>query len=362
MSKRTRPRFFLGSATLRAGNGGIARVGRMTAQALIDAGADLKMVSYLDDEPLDIGGVAVACAHGSKLAFLTRCQVAAPARTHFIYDYAGMARAHPILPGLRRPYAVWMHGIEAWEDMRPEIGTALRRADLVLVNTHHTLARFEALHGRLPQARVCLLGTEEDNEASTPDFSDPPTAMILGRMWKEQGQKGHAELIDCWPSVVARVPEARLLIVGGGNSRPELEAMARRSSVSQQIEFTGFVPESEINRVWKRAHVLALPSRQEGFGLVYIEAMQRGLPVIASRQDAGQEINVDGETGYNVDLDQPGALAEAIADLLGDRAKCAAMGAAGQKRWKFHFRYSAFRSRVLDELSAFAGTRLTACV
>jgi phosphatidylinositol alpha-1,6-mannosyltransferase len=102
-----------------------------------------------------------------------------------------------------------------------------------------------------------------------------------------------------------------------------------------------------------------MPSRQEGFGIVYIEAMRRGLPVIASWQDAGQELNIDGNTGYNVDLDRPGELGARIADLLGNREKCAAMGAAGRQRWREHFRYSAFRSRILEHLSAFSEARLT---
>jgi phosphatidyl-myo-inositol dimannoside synthase len=111
-------------------------------------------------------------------------------RTHFIYDYAGIARAHPLLRIERRP---WLHGLEAWESMRPEIGAALRRADLVLVNSNYTLARFEHLHGSLPRGRVCWLATEEDDSScEVASFSNPPTALILARLWKEEGGKGHA--------------------------------------------------------------------------------------------------------------------------------------------------------------------------
>ena len=84
-----------------------------------------------------------------------------------------------------------------------------------------------------------------------------------------------------------------------------LRAQADASAAASNIEFTGFLPQGQIDALWSRAHVFAMPSRQEGFGLVYIEAMRRGLPVIASTQDAGQEINLHGVTGFNADT-RPG--------------------------------------------------------
>ena len=97
--------------------------------------------------------------------------------------------------------------------------------------------------------------------------------------------------------------------------------------------------------LWRRCTVMAMPSRGEGFGLVYIEAMRYGVPAIASVQDAAQEVNVDSVTGFNVNLDHPQELPERIVQLLRDRDTAAAMGRAGQARWAEHFRYSAFRQR-----------------
>ena len=88
-----------------------------------------------------------------------------------------------------------------------------------------------------------------------------------------------------------------------------------------------------------------MPSRQEGFGIAYAEAMRYGLSVIASRQDAGQEVNVDGVTGYNVDLDAEGALADRLIALLSSREMASAFGAAGARRWAEHYRYSQFKAR-----------------
>jgi phosphatidylinositol alpha-1,6-mannosyltransferase len=90
-----------------------------------------------------------------------------------------------------------------------------------------------------------------------------------------------------------------------------------------------------------------MPSRGEGFGLVYIEAMRQGVPVIASIHDGAREVNVDGETGYNVDLDQSGELTARLITLLSHPVLRHRMGAAGQQRWHEHFRLACLRSRLL---------------
>jgi phosphatidylinositol alpha-1,6-mannosyltransferase len=96
-----------------------------------------------------------------------------------------------------------------------------------------------------------------------------------------------------------------------------------------------------------------MPARGEGLGLAYLEAMRSGVPVIASLQDAGAEINVDGVTGYNVNLERPGELPARIIELLLDRPLRERMGAAGRARWREHFSYSKFRERFLPILRTF---------
>ena len=150
------------------------------------------------------------------------------------------------------------------------------------------------------------------------------------------------------------IPEAQLILVGGGDGLNLLRQIVAESPARDNIRVLGFVPEDDMIDIWTRSHVFVQPSWKEGFGLVYIEAMRHGLPVIASRQDAGQEINIDGETGFNVDLDDPETLVTRIVELLSDRAKASRMGAAGVARWKEHFRFSAFRARlsaILDHVT-----------
>jgi phosphatidyl-myo-inositol dimannoside synthase len=142
-------RILVAAATLAPGQGGIASVARMTRHALEMSGHTVSALSYLDDAAIGEAARATA-ARGSKVLFAVLVHGAAIGCRSMIFDSAGLARARLRLPGVRRPYAVWMHGVEAWEDLRPEAEASLRGAALVLVNSKYTLARFERLHGVLP--------------------------------------------------------------------------------------------------------------------------------------------------------------------------------------------------------------------
>jgi phosphatidylinositol alpha-1,6-mannosyltransferase len=304
-------------------------------------------------------GIPVHAAAHSRARFVADVHLAALRCGHFMYDYPGMGRAHPrYWPPALRPYLCWIHGIEVWEQGRADHLRVARGAAVLVANSGHTLARAAGLHSGIAHAYVCWLGTETDAvpEPWTDPESErarPPTVLILARINADGGYKGHRELIDAWPQVVAAVPDARLLIAGSGAGAGLIAGLAEASSARANIELRGFVPESEIEALWRQADVLAMPSRGEGFGLAYIEAMRQGLPVVASVHDAAPEINLDSITGYNVDLNVPSQLTDRLVQLLRDRDHAKKLGAAGRERWRTHFTYSAFRERfspILDRL------------
>lgn len=338
----------LGAATLQPGGGGIARVARMCAKALIEAGEDVSIISLAADTLINEEIGAAKFCNGSKVSFVARIHAAALNHDRILYDSVGLARAHPRLPARRRNF-VWMHGLEVWEGMRPDYGKALSRANAVFVNSHYTLERHCAHHGPLPSAEVCWLATEDDEPPkAVPTFSGPPTVLVVGRIEATEGFKGHAELLNCWPAVVSRVPQAKLLIAGGGSGLTALHECVRNSPRCGSIEVLGFVPEYEIPALFARSHVFAMPSRQEGFGVVYAEAMRYRLPIVASIHDAGQEINLHGKTGLNVDLHRTRDLPEALCGLLCNPDFARGLGEAGFHRWRQHFSYSRFAHRFMD--------------
>ena len=350
----SRTNMLLAAESLIAKNSGIGRVARLMAKVMSD---------LCEDNSFSLGGVSLSdprnavldwswarpCG-GDRLRYVLGVQSKGIMAREIFYDSLSMARAHFMGPARWRASLTWMHGVEVWEHVRADRLAVAHRIRTLVTNSEYTRQRASKLHAGLERARVCWLGTESDGLLSTKIHWGLPTVLILARIDLDL-HKGHQELITAWPRVVARMPSARLLVAGAGPGFEAIRAAAVCSPVSRHIELTGFVPEDQLPQLWSRATVFAMPSRGEGFGLTYIEAMRYGVPVIASRQDAGQEVNVHGVTGYNINLDTPGDLSEALITLLTEPEKAHAMGEAGCERWRRHFTYSRFKTRFLDLLA-----------
>jgi glycosyltransferase involved in cell wall biosynthesis len=121
-------------------------------------------------------------------------------------------------------------------------------------------------------------------------------------------------------------------VVGEGPCRKAWERIRDSLGLGDRVTFLGTIPRRELADRYRRAAIFCLPSRQEGFGIVFVEAMACGKPVVAARAAAVPETVVDGETGLLVDPDDPAALAQALFALLSDRDRCRAMGEAGRRR------------------------------
>ena len=334
------------------GAGGIAEVARLTAKSLGRRHAT-RSLACLDPESFFYEGVPIEAFRGGRFAFVARAAFAARNATHVVYDFAGTARSGRFSLGRPRPSAVWAHGIEVWDEPRSSRLRALRRAALVLVNSVYTRERASRALRDAARVRICPLGTASDEApAFVGPSQGPPTVLVFGRV--DPGlPKGHDLLIAVWPRVVEAVPEARLLIAGGGGGLDSARALAAGSLATASIAFKGFVSGGEIEALWREATVMAMPSRKEGFGLVYVEAMRHGVPVVASTEDAGQEVNVDGVTGFNVPRDRPDALADTLIRLLRDRDLCAHLGARGVRRWREEYCFSRFDARLNAAMADF---------
>lgn len=348
------PRLRVVSSSFALDQGGIARVGRLMSKALAQSDIEFDLLA-LDDKVADRSlGIGYTTCGGSRARYLSALWPGAVSHTHHFYNHMGLARAHPRLPLVKRPYMTWIFGIDAWGPVKPAYLAAAHGASRILSISNFTKERASRENAVFERAKVCWLATEEDESPATPaSFSGPPTVLVVSRISSLEGYKGHDALIALWPEISAAVPGARLLIAGGGDGLAALRARIGASPVADAIEVLGFVEEAQMPALWRRAHVFAMPSRGEGFGLVYIEAMRHGVPVIASIHDAGQEVNAHGETGFNVSLDHAADLKDKVVTLLRNPDLAQRMGAAGRERWRTHFRFSAFRDRFVPLVREF---------
>jgi glycosyltransferase involved in cell wall biosynthesis len=159
------------------------------------------------------------------------------------------------------------------------------------------------------------------------EYGMEPGSQIVGVVARLEPEKGHQTLIEAWPEVLRKVPDAYLLIVGEGSRRDFLEQLAAAHKVAHRVIFTG--RRDDIPAVTAALDVAVLPSWREAQGLSILEAMALSRPVVASDVGGIPEMVEDGVTGLLVEHDNPTALANAIIRLLTDHAFADTIGRAG---------------------------------
>jgi glycosyltransferase involved in cell wall biosynthesis len=141
-------------------------------------------------------------------------------------------------------------------------------------------------------------------------------------------QKNHEMLLRAFAKVLRQMPEARLLLVGGGEREEEIRRLAGSLGIDETVEFTGYVDD-----VWpylSRSHVFALSSSYEPLGVAVLEGMAAGLPVVATAVGGVPELVRPEANGVLVPGDDVGAMAAALLDLLGDRGRAERLGAGAR--------------------------------
>lgn len=241
------------------------------------------------------------------------------------------------------------HGHEVGWSMLPGARQSLRAigtdVDVVTYVSKYTRSRFSAAFGRL--AALEHLPSGVDTEMYEPDpaaraemrarygLGDRPVVLCVSRLVPRKGQD---VLIRALPAIRSRIPDAALLIVGGGPYRRRLEALATSVGVADHVVFTGTVPWSELPAHYNAGDVFAMPCRTrgrgldvEGLGIVFLEASATGLPVVAGDSGGAPETVLDRETGMVVDGEDVDEVADTIAHVLSDPDDAAKMGARGRE-------------------------------
>lgn len=315
------------------------------------------------------GGRIVEKSHGGNRYTMGIAIARSLLRSRLVlFDHVHLAAplaALSVMPWLiRAKTVICAHGSESWKRVKLISMMAFQTADLTLANSNYTLKNmrgtFDGFTGQAcplglpPQfiltpsppprsAKRPVLRAADGTERAISDR----TMLLVGRMDPAEQEKGHRELISLLPRVCREVADADLVFVGGGGDAQALAEIAAASPSAGRIFLPGRVDDHQLSELYAAAYAYVMPSRQEGFGLVYLEAMHHALPCLACHEDGAADVVVDGQTGLLVkqpiDDDE---LTAAMVDLLSNPLRARKLGEAGWRRLNNQFTAEAHRSRV----------------
>ena len=258
-------------------------------------------------------------------------------------NLATMVRQLSRLSGI--PYTIFTYGKEVWFPLKSGDGDALRAADRVWTISRYS-AKLACDANQLTPHNIDFLPCVVDGEAFTPakakaqlqakyDLADARVLMTVARLWKGDPYKGVDVTIRALPEIASKFPDVKYLVIGRGDDQPRLAKLAEDLGVADRVIFAGFVPSEELVDHYRLADVYVMPS-QEGFGIVYLEAMACGIPVISGDDDGSADPLQDGRLGWRVPHRDPAAVAVACIEALqGDDNRCDGVWLREQSLAKF---------------------------
>lgn len=353
----------IGLFTELAGKGGVQRASRHLAAVLTEFAAsrhlDCRLISLNDTRELhrmSVGGkefVFTGCER-SKSRF-TATAVRAASR-HGKVVLAGHPHLAPVAQAMRLTAPrlrtiVCAHGVEVWEPLPAFRRMALRRTNVVLAPSKDTASHVAEQQIRSERIRVLPWGLDPEfeamlgkaSQAKLPEgYPEGRVILTVGRWVANERYKGMDTLVTALPRLLTRWPELHVLAIGDGDDRPWLEDLAEQNGVNRHVHFLSGVSTEQLMACYEACEMFALPSRGEGFGLVYLEAMACGKPVIGGSHGGAPEVIDDGVTGYLVPHGDAAQLATSIETLLSDSAMAQKMGGRGRQRVEREFRFQVF--------------------
>ena len=344
-----------------ASEGGIERVMRVTLKALCDSAQNDDVIELAALNDRNFPSERMAPYSNQRLSrklggnrrrvffFLQavraclRCDRVVIGHFHLL---PVVSLAQRLKPSLRAH--MFAHGIELWRTWKPSEQSAVRRGVNLLSISEFTRRRIlEKCPGLAPE-KINILSCPLD-PTRPHDISEEPTRpgliLTVSRLSSDDRYKGIDHLIEAMPLITEHMPGAQLRIVGKGDDRPRLEQLAAQHAPNA-VQFAGFVPDEKMPGEYARAHAFALPSRDEGFGLVYIEAFLQGTPCIAANAGAAPEL-VRPEFGALAEHGDVRGLAKACLDVMNRQWDTSQLKAHAAR-----YSYPVFAARLTELISA----------
>jgi len=299
------------------GHGGIAYYNRCLAEALaempeVEEVVVLARVMRFTPERIPKKVRFVTQAAGGKLRYLRAGLALTPERFDLVVcghmNLLPLAAPFALLKGA--PMLLQVHGIDVWQPVRGAkfwLGKvdAVWSVSAVTRDRMNTWAKLaESTYSIIPNTihpdRYGFADKRTDL-VERYGLDGRKVIMTLARLAGSEGYKGIDEVLEAMPALLGEIPNLVYMVLGDGDDQPRLEEKAKALGIADKVIFAGFVNETEKADYLRLADAFVLPGRGEGFGIVYLEAMACGVPVVGSKIDGSREALRDGLLGELVD-------------------------------------------------------------
>lgn len=225
------------------------------------------------------------------------------------------------------PYWIIAHGIEAWSIQNSHLSKALRHADKILAVSTYTRERL-ANEIQVPSSAIGILYNTFDEKrfqiGPKPAYLlkryglafEQPVILSVARLSKTEQYKGYDRILRALPGIREKIPSVHYIIAGKGDDQGRIESLVEELGLRNQVTLVGFVAENELCDHYNLCDLFALPSKGEGFGIVYLEALACGKPTLGGNQDGALDALCFGELGVLVDPDNIDEIGKAIVRIL----------------------------------------------
>ena len=248
--------------------------------------------------------------------------------------FCGHVNFSPVARWLKRiagiPFIAIGHGLDVWNVRREGVRRAVPAADRALAVSHFTADSMTKAFG-MHRDQIGLLPNTFDSETFVPGLKphyllkrfmlslEQPVILTVARLAGEDRFKGYDQVLRALPAVRHAVPQVRYILGGKGPDKPRLEELVRDLRLEDVVTFAGYIPDHELCGFYNLCDVFAMPSKAEGFGIVFLEALACGKPVIAGNKDGSVDAVMNGKLGVLVDPDNVAEITDALMLVLTKR-------------------------------------------
>ncbi|WP_247415900.1 glycosyltransferase family 4 protein [Bradyrhizobium sp. 159] len=261
----------------------------------------------------------------------------------------------------KTPILLFVHGDEVWNEPGRRKKRWFESLLLCAVDRIASVSRYTAdimsreFHVDAAKFRILPNAVDLIERSTSIPRTDSHIVLTVSRLGSGDRPKNIDQMLKAIAILKQRLPNVRYEIVGDGSLRSELEGLARELDISNNVAFLGRVSEADLSQAYGRASVFAMPSSKEGFGIVYLEAWLRSLPVICSSFGASKEVVSDGSDGFVVDHRRPEDIASRLYALLVDTELARRLGENGRKKVELQYLNNSFQDNldaIIDDLLA----------